>query len=151
MDKRATKRLWRIKGRLTLAPILAYPDETKTFLLFTDASDLALGAILSQLDSEGREQVISYASRSLSPAEKNYSVTEKECLAVVWAVSHYRQYLHGAPFNLYTDHVALKSLFSHKLPQNRLARWILTLQEYSFTTIHKAGKVHRNADSISRI
>ncbi|CAG8689267.1 22617_t:CDS:1, partial [Gigaspora rosea] len=65
------------------------------FLLFTDASEIALSAILSQKDAQGREKVILYASRTLTSAEKNYSVTEQECLAVVWAVTYFCQYLHG--------------------------------------------------------
>ncbi|CAG8816940.1 20191_t:CDS:2, partial [Dentiscutata erythropus] len=77
----------KLKKKLMVAPVLAYPDFTKPFILFTDTSDLALGAILSQLDSNHKEQVVAYASRSLTPAEKNYAVTEKECLAVVWAIS----------------------------------------------------------------
>jgi hypothetical protein len=140
-----------LKEKLITAPILAYPDNTKEFILFTDASDIALGAILSQKDDKGHEKVIAYASKSLTTAEKNYSTTEKECLAVVWAVQHYRQYLHGVHFLLITDHSALRSLFHHKLPQTRLARWILILQEYTFTVLHKAGKRHTNVDSLSRI
>jgi RNase H-like domain found in reverse transcriptase/Reverse transcriptase (RNA-dependent DNA polymerase)/Aspartyl protease/Zinc knuckle len=141
----------RLKAHLTSAPILAYPDFEKEFILFTDASDLALGAILSQVDQKGHERVIAYASRTLAPAEKNYSVTEKECLAVVWAVTYFRQYLHGSHFNLITDHSALKSLFAYKMPQTRLARWIAILQEYTFTTIYKPGKNHSNVDTLSRI
>jgi hypothetical protein len=140
-----------LKAHLTSAPILAYPDFEKEFILFTDASDLALGAILSQKDQMGHERVIAYASRTLSPAERNYSVTEKECLAVVWAVTYFRQYLHGSHFNLITDHSALKSLFAYKMPQNRLARWIAILQEYTFTTNYKPGKQHSNVDTLSRI
>jgi hypothetical protein len=140
-----------LKHHLTSAPILAYPNFEREFILFTDASDLALGAILSQKDHEGYERVIAYASRTLSPAEKNYSVTEKECLAVVWAIKYFRQYLHGSHFSLITDHSALKSLFAHKMPQTRLSRWITILQEYTFTTNYKPGKYHSNVDTLSRI
>ncbi|CAG8785959.1 5295_t:CDS:2, partial [Racocetra persica] len=83
-----------LKEKLTTAPILAYPNFSQEFLLFTDALGIALGTILSQRDLQGRERVISYASRSMSSAERYYSVTEQECLAIIWSVSHFRQYLH---------------------------------------------------------
>ena len=118
-----------LKEKLITAPVLAYPDFSKDFFLFTDSSGTALGAILSQKDQEGREKVIHYASRNMTSAEKNYTVTEQECLAVVWSVSYFRQYLHGTRFTIVTDHSALKSLLRHQLLKGRLARWILSLQE----------------------
>ncbi|CAG8793943.1 19806_t:CDS:1, partial [Dentiscutata erythropus] len=68
-----------------------------------------------------KERVVVYTSHFLTPAESNYAITKKECLAVVWVVSYFRSYLHRSHFTLYTDYSALKSLFSHRLPQNRLA------------------------------
>ncbi|CAG8851142.1 5866_t:CDS:1, partial [Gigaspora margarita] len=93
-------------------------------------------AILSQTDEQGREKVISYASRTLTAAEKNYSVTEQECLAIIWAVTYFWQYLHGVRFTLVIDHSALKFLINWKLPRRRIAHWILALQEYNFEIKH---------------
>ncbi|CAG8579725.1 20513_t:CDS:2, partial [Gigaspora rosea] len=84
-----------LKKKLTSTPVLAYPIFDQEFLLFTDASGIAIGAILSQKDVQDRKRVISYTSRILTSAEKNYSVTEQEYLAVIWAVTYFRQYLHG--------------------------------------------------------
>ncbi|CAG8700505.1 10640_t:CDS:1, partial [Ambispora gerdemannii] len=94
--------------KLTNAPILLYPDYKKKFILATDASKLGLGAILSQLDPNRNERPVAYVSRGLSPAERNYAIHEMECLAVVWAVKYFRQYLLEQKFDLITDHVGLK-------------------------------------------
>jgi hypothetical protein len=142
-----------LKKALTSAPILARPDFDKAFLLSTDASKKGLGAVLSQHDDEGRERVISYASRGLTPAEKNYSATELECLAVVWAVGKYKHYLHGSNFTLTTDHQALQWLLkTSRLPENgRLCRWITKLQSYTFTPQYRQGRKNQNADALSRL
>ena len=89
-----------LKSLLCSAPILAYPQFDKRFFLQTDASDKGLGAVLTQLDNSGREHVISYASRSLLDREKSYSTTEKEALAIIFAIDHYRVYLLGREFTL---------------------------------------------------
>ena len=141
----------RLKQCLVSAPILTYPRWDRRFILFTDASTFALGAILSQEDDEGNERVIAYASRSLLPAEKNYTATELECLAVVWAIGKFHQYVYGHRFLLITDHSALCHLFNTTTPNGRLARWVMKLQVYDFETIHRSGKRHINVDSLSRI
>jgi len=92
-----------LKEKLSEFPILRRPDFNKVFILHTDLSALGIGAILGQLDEEGKEYVIAYASRS-NKAESNYSSYEGECLAVVWVVIHFRPYLYGTNFTLYTDH-----------------------------------------------
>src|SRR4051812_43076423 len=140
-----------LKGCLISSPILVYPDWNKRFILFTDASTFALGAVLAQRDDEDHEHVIAYASRSLLPAEKNYTATELECLAVVWAIGKFHHYLHGKRFLLITDHSALCHLLNVTTPNGRLARWVMKLQAYDFDTIHRAGKKHTNVDSLSRI
>ena len=125
-----------LKEALTQAPILAYPDFTLEFTLATDASDHGLGYVLGQVHN-GREVVIAYGGRKLLPAEKNYSVTEREALAVVAGIKHYQHYLYGAHFKVLTDHSAVRWLMSLKMPCGRLARWALLPQQYDFEIIHR--------------
>lgn len=140
-----------LKQRLMEAPILQYPDFEKPFVLYTDASGTGLGAVLSQIDDEKRERVIAYASRSLNKAESNYGITDQECLAVVWAVKHFEQYLGLLPFKIVTDHSALKFLQTAEMPKGRRARWIMYLQQFKFEITHRPGKENSNADALSRI
>ena len=139
-----------LKSLLCEAPILAYPQLDQPFILQTDASDMGLGAVLTQLDSRGCERVISYGSRSLSDLEEAYSTTEKEALAVVFGTDHFRPYLLGRTFTIITDHSALHWLSSVEL-KGRLARWVLHLQENSFDIQHRSGSSHGNADALSRL
>ncbi|OBZ80935.1 Transposon Ty3-I Gag-Pol polyprotein, partial [Choanephora cucurbitarum] len=80
-----------------------------------------------------------------------YHTTEKECLAIVWALDYFHPYVHGANLTIYTDHAALKSILSTKLPKGRIARWILALLSYQFTILHKKGKLIQDADAVSRL
>jgi len=139
-----------LKDKLVSAPILACPDFSLPFILQCDASDYALGAILSQV-KEAREHVIAYISRGLNKHEKNYSTTDKECLAVYWAVKTLRPYLFGRHFTVITDHQALKYLFSIKDPVKRPARWSYLLQAYDFEIQHRSGTNHYNVDALSRL
>ncbi len=141
-----------LKEKLTTAPILAYPDFEKAFRLYTDASGQALGAVLQQEGNDKKENVIAYASKSLTKAEQNYSATELESYAVVWAVEKFRHYvLGGKGFTIITDHYALKWLKSQEL-KGRKGRWIIKLQEYEpYEIEYKEGKKHGNADALSRI
>ena len=125
-----------LKEALTQAPILAYPDFPLEFTLATDPSDHDLGYVLGQVQN-GREVVIAYGGRKLLPAEKNYSVTEREALAVVAGIKHYQHYLYGAHFKVLTDHSAVRWLMSLKMPCGRLARWALLPQQYDFEIIHR--------------
>ena len=102
---------------LVTAPILAYPDPAKRFVVDTDASKESLGAVLSQLDEDGSERVIAYYSKSMTQPERNYCVTRKELLAVVRAVGHFRPYLCGQNFLLRTDHAALVWLMKTSTPE----------------------------------
>ena len=143
-----------LKEKLTTAPILIYPNFDQPFTLYTDASQIGLGAVLSQKGDDGKEHVIVYASRSLNPAEKNYSTTEQECLAIVWAVKYFKHYIFGSKFTIVTDHSALQWLLNSdsKVTENkRIMRWRLTLQEYSYEVKYRKGKNHENADALSRI
>ena len=139
-----------LKEKLVTAPILAYPDFGKRFILATDASYHGFGATLSQKDRDGKEHPIAYASKSLLPQEQNYFATELEYAAIVWAIEHFHSYLGATEFTLVTDHLALKWLKTVE-PKGRIGRWILKLQPYHFTIIHKPGRIHSNVDALSRL
>ena len=123
----------RLKERLIQAPVLTYSDFERPFVLYTDASGTGLGAVLAQRQDDGLEHVIAYASRSLNRAERNYAVTNQECLAIVWAIEHFHHFLELLPFEVVTNHSALKWLQTSKLPKGRRARWMMKLQQYNFT------------------
>lgn len=148
-DEAADAAFNQLKEALSNTPVLACPDFKKTFYLQTDSSDYGLGAALFQKDGD-REQVIAYASRSLNPAERNYSTTEKECLAVVWAIQKLRHYIEGYHFKVITDHQALKWLNALKNPTGRLARWAIGLQQYDFEILYRKGSLNQVADALSR-
>ena len=136
----------KIKNCLCSAPVLKFPDYQEQFILTTDASNVGLGAILSQ-----KGHPIHYVSRVLTEPEKNYSTTEKELLAIVWAVQRLRQYLLGRKFIIQTDHQALTWLFNVKNPNSRLVRWIVILEEYTYEIEYKKGKENIAADALSRM
>lgn len=131
-------------------PLLQYPDFTKEFILTTDASNYAIGAVLSQGEI-GRDLPVAYASRTLNESEINYSTIEKELLAVVWATKYFRPYLFGRRFTIVSDHKPLQWLFSLKEPNSKLIRWRLRLEEYDYKIVYKKGKCNKNADALSRI
>ena len=139
-----------LKQALTQPPLLAYPDFKKTFILATDASEEAIGAVLSQ-SHEGHEKPIAYASRALNKAERNYSTTEKELLAIVYALRFFRSYIYGRKFVIITDHKPLQHLMSHKDASSRMMRWATAIQEYDMEVKYKPGSQHRNADALSRL
>ncbi|MES9903532.1 MAG: reverse transcriptase domain-containing protein, partial [Sedimenticola sp.] len=139
-----------LKDRLISPPILGFPDMQKEFILSTDASGTAIGYVLGQVAEDGTERVISYGGRSLRGTEFNWSVSERECLALVEAVKTYHPYLAHNHFTVYTDNIALQWLKKIKDETGRLARWSLKLQGYNFTIIHKAGVTNQNADALSR-
>ncbi|KAJ3588488.1 hypothetical protein NHX12_012080 [Muraenolepis orangiensis] len=119
-------------------------------ILDTDSSDVGIGAVLSQVQ-EGRKRVLAYGSRKLSKTEQNYCTTRRELLAVVEFASHFRQYLLGRPFTVRTDHSSLRWRTQMKEPEGQLARWLERLGEYNFEIVHRPGRLHSNADSLSRI
>ncbi|CEP07164.1 hypothetical protein, partial, partial [Parasitella parasitica] len=136
-----------LKQELMTLPTLVYPNPNWPYDLHCDGSNTGLGACLVQ-----NSKPIAFASKTLTSAEQNYSTTEKECLAIVWALQHFHPYIYGAQLNIYTDHLALKSILATKLPRGRIARWIVALQEYHpYTIIHKKGLLNVDADALSRI
>ena len=138
-----------LKGALTSAPILAFPDFKEPFHLFTDASNEGIGATLGQIQN-GKEVAIAYAGRDLNAAERNYSTTERETLGLIFGIRKFEPYLHGRRFILHTDHHALKWLMSVSDPSGRLARWSLLVQQHDFEIRHRPGISHANADALSR-
>jgi hypothetical protein len=133
-----------------MEPILVRPNWEKEFKLYTDASKIGLGAVLTQDDEEGRERVICYASQGTKGGQRNYGATQLECLAVVWAIDWFRYYLIGRRFKLYTDNSALKWLLKQKEPSGIFARWIMKLQPYQMDVYYRKGTQNRNADALSR-
>lgn len=138
-----------LRDKICSEPLLQYPDFSKPFLVTTDASNYALGAVLSQ-GPIGKDLPIAFASRSLNKAETNYSTIEKELLAIVFAVGHFRPYLFGRRFSLITDHRPLVWLHGLKDPVSRLARWKIKLSEFDYEIIYKPGRINSNADALSR-
>ena len=140
-----------LKECMTTPPVLRYPDYDVPFMLSTDASNVALGAILEQRDEEGRVHPVAYASRVLAPAERNYTVTEREGLAVVFALKKFRHYLLPRTFHLFTDHQALRGIFNKPELTGRLARWLTLLSEFSYETYYRPGRANPHADALSRV
>lgn len=139
-----------LKSALTSAPILACPDFTLPFSVHTDASDVGIGGMLTQI-FDGEEHPIAYYSRSLNRQERNYSATEKEALAVVNVVEHFRPYLEGhKPFKIITDHASLKWFLNLKNPTGRLERWGCRLSPYNFIIEHRRGSENIVPDALSR-
>ncbi|CAN6723272.1 unnamed protein product [Malus baccata var. baccata] len=140
----------KLKDLFTSAPIITAPDWTLPFELMCDASDYAVGAVLGQRRDK-LPYVIYYASRTLNDAQLNYATTEKELLAVVFALEKFRSYLIGAKVIVYSDHSALKYLLSKKEAKPRLLRWVLLLQEFDLEILDKKGRENIMADHLSRL
>ncbi|XP_058216628.1 uncharacterized protein LOC131327478 [Rhododendron vialii] len=140
----------RLKSELTSAPIIRPPDWNVPFEIMCDASDYAVGAVLGQRVDK-LPHVIYYASKTLNDAQLNYSTTEKELLAVVFALDKFRAYLLGSKVVVYSDHAALKYLLSKKDAKSRLIRWILLLQEFDIEIRDKKGSENVVADHLSRL
>lgn len=139
----------KLKSALISSPVLKSPDFDQMFTIQTDASDVGLGAVLTQGDAN-EERVIAYMSVKLTAAQKKYSATERECLAVLEAIRKFRSYIEGVKFRVITDHASLIWLCNIKDPSSRLTRWALKLQEFDFELIHRKGKLNVVADALSR-
>ena len=126
------------------------PDVDREFVLQTDASDVGIGAVLMQ-KYDGTLFPVSYASRKLLPRERNYSVVERECLALVWAVEKFHVLLYGKELTLQTDHASLAHISKAKLTNSRILRCSLILQEYRFKVEAIKGTLNVCADYLSRL
>ncbi len=140
----------RLKKALTSEPILALPEPDRPYVVHTDFSHHAVSAILEQQKSDGKYHVIAYASRTCSVAEAKLGPTDGELLAILYAVEKFHGYIGGMKFLLVTDHSALQYLNSAKNTNAKLARWAARLASYDFSIKHRAGRVHNNADGLSR-
>lgn len=149
--QKAQEAMEELKTKLTTAPVLIHIDHNGKLTIRCDASGYGIGAVLLQ-DSEDptKKGVIAYTSRTLSKSEKAYGTTHKECLAMVHSVTTWRNYLYGKHFDVITDHHALCWLMSTKDPYGQLIRWSLILQEFDFTVKYNSGKLHADADCLSR-
>jgi hypothetical protein len=131
--------------------VLIAPNWDKPFEVYVDASNFSIGSVLSQKDIKGHDRPIYFASRQLRAAEKNYLVTEREGLGMVYSVQKYRHYLLGYKFRFHVDHDSLKYMVNKPQLSGRIARWVLLLQEFNFLVNVQPGKRHANADFLSRI
>lgn len=130
--------------------ILQFPRFDRRFYLTCDASNVGIGAVLSQENDQGIEQPIAFISKSLNKHEKNYSTTERECLAIVWAIGEFRNYLVGHAFTVRTDHKPLVWLHNIQDPGAKLLRWRLKLNDYDYDIEYIKGKINVVADELSR-
>jgi len=143
-----------LKRCLLIEPVISHPEWSEPFIVHTDACEHGLGAVLSQ-KVNAKEKVVYYASRSLSNAEKKYATWELEALAVVWALRVFRMWLYTCPFTVYTDSQALARVMKTSGDgavegNHRVTRWLLAIQAYNCTILHRPGKSNGNADALSR-
>ncbi len=138
-----------LKNAMTDSMVLAFPNYNLPFEVHPDACGYGLGAVLLQR-MDGQERPLAFASRLMTPSELNYSITEQECLALLWSMIRFRKYIWGCEIHVVTDHHALCWLLSKKDLAGRLARWALLLQEHNLRIVHKSGKLHTDADALSR-
>ena len=149
MGSKSARSFYGTKGQALYHPGISISRFSLPFILTTDASKLALGAILSQVQN-GKERPIAYASRQTNKAEQSYSATEAEMLAMGWATKHFRCYLHGRKFVARTDHSALIYLRNFADQNSTLLRWSIKLSELDFMVEHRAGTKMAHVDALSR-
>jgi len=140
----------KIKERLVSAPILVYPDWNKMFHVHINVSQIALGVVLAQ-SGEKMDHIVYYTRRKLSMAEKNYTTTKQEALAMVYSLQKFRHYLLGTPFKLFIDHSALKYPVNKMVIEGRRCRGLLLFQEFTFEVVFKLGRLNVGPDHLSRL
>src|SRR6202161_2397273 len=142
-----------LRDRITSAPILSLPDNSRPYCVEADSSDFATGAVLSQENPEdGKWHPVAFLSKSLSPVERNYEIHDKEMLAIVRALEEWRHFLEGTEhqFEIWTDHKNLKYFMTAKKLNWRQARWSLLLARFDFLLHHRPGKSMGKPDALSR-
>ena len=142
-----------LKDRLSSAPVLSYPSFEKDFIVETDASVEGIGAVLSQMQEDKLLHPVAFASRTLTPAERNYSITELETLAVVWSLSHFHSYLYGHAVVVYTDHSAVQAVLGKPTSSAKHARWwtkVYASGIRNLKIVYRPGRSNANADALSR-
>ncbi|CAF1030452.1 unnamed protein product [Brachionus calyciflorus] len=139
-----------LKDQLLKSPLLIYPNFKNGFAIYTDASGVGIGAVLTQV-IDGKIHPVAYASRQLSACERNYSTSEREMLAIVWAAKHFQSYIYGRHVKFFTDHKPLSTLVKSKQPNGRLYKLLLKLQDLDYTIIYCPGKQNTLADLLSRL
>ena len=141
-----------LKLAISSAPVLAHPDPDKPFVVETDASDFAIGCVLSQEDSDGDLRPCAFYSRGLKPAERNYPIYEKELLAIKVALEEWRHYLEGSPhqFTVLSDHKGLEFFANAKVINQRHARWAIFFKRFDFVVRYRPGSLNNLADALSR-
>ena len=141
----------RLKGLCSQAPILAYADYKKPFHVYTDASEIGLGAVISQVQ-DGKEPVIAYASCTLNKAERRYDTHKLEFLALKWTVTdRFHEYLYGSVFEVFTDNNPLTYILTSAKLDATGQRWVAALSIYNFQIFYQSGKSNKNVDALSRI
>jgi hypothetical protein len=140
-----------LKQKMVTAPILVFLDWTKEFHVHVDASSISLGVVLAQPGEGDIDYPLAFASRKLSTAEINYTTTEREGLAMVYALQKFCYYLLGGHFKMFIDHSVLKYLVNKPVLGGRICRWMLLFQEYDFEIIVKPGRMNKGPDHLSRL
>jgi hypothetical protein len=130
---------------------LAFPDFSKPFRVTTDASNIAMGGVLSQIQDDGSERPIAFVSKTLNKTQRKYSTIEREALSIVHCLEQFSSYLYGQRFTLITDHRPLTWLKTMTNPTPKLGRWQMILEQFDFNIIYKQGKLNTNADALSRV
>ena len=139
-----------LRGLLVQAPVLRMPDFARRFIIATDASDVAIGAVLLQEDDKGDRHPIAYFSKALQPAERNWPVHEREMFAILRALQHWSHYCNEFPILVETDHRPLEHLPTQRELSKRQHRWVEKLADFNHTITYVAGKVNTVADALSR-